>query len=381
MASPIYFDHHSTTPCAPAVIEKMLPFFGERFGNPSAISHASGRDAAAAVESARQSMAELLDVSPSEIFFTSSATESNNIVLQQLQAEREGVHLITSAIEHKSVLAPAKQIARAGVEVTILSVDAEGFVNPEDVARGISAHTRLVSIMAANADVGTLQDVEEISKVCAAKNVLFHSDITQAIGKVPLKTSKGAAVSFSLSAHKFYGPKGVGALIFPQGRRRVPLFGGGGQERGMRSGTLNVPGIVGMAAALEASYSSMDAEMARLTALRNELWDALAAAIPDITFNGPRRQRLPGNLSVSFNGVDIEALMHTMRDFSLSTGAACSSGDSEPSYVLLAMGVSVPRATSSLRIGLGTSNTTEEATKFVKDLKRSLERVRGISAF
>lgn len=371
---PIYFDHHATTPCDPRVVERMLPFFTEIFGNPASLTHAQGRKAASALEDARIATARFAGVQPNEIFFTSGATESNNLALNFLVA---GDHLITSAVEHRSILAPARRLETRGVELTVLQPDGEGFVDPGALRRAIRPNTRLVSIEAASGEIGTLQAIGVLGGICRERGVLFHSDVTQAIGKVAVDFAALDLASFS--AHKFYGPKGIGGLLVRRGVRIEPLIAGGGQEKGMRSGTVNVAGAVGMSFALELRAAEMADEAARLTALRNELWDRITAEIEGSSVNGPRALRLPGNLNVSFARIEADSLIVAMRHFSLSSGSACSSGQRGASSVLTAIGLSEPAALGSIRIGLGRSNTAEDVAAFVGDAGRTVSRLREIS--
>lgn len=368
----IYLDHHATTPCDPRVLEKMLPFFTDVFGNPASIVHEHGRAASRAVEDARIAIARFFGVTPPEIYFTAGATESNNIALR-LAGRND--HIITSAIEHKSVLAAASE---SGAELTILRPDRDGFISPDALRLAIRSHTKLISIEAANGEIGTLQDIAALSAVARERGILFHSDITQAAGKVPLDLRNVDLASFS--AHKVYGPKGIGGLFVRRGIKVHPLIVGGGQERNVRSGTLNVPGIVGLAAALQLRAAEMADEAERLTAIRNELWDRLVAEIAEVSVNGPRDLRLPGNLNVSFNRIEAESLILAMRRFSLSSGSACSTGERGPSRVLTATGVGEAAAMGSIRIGLGKSNTAEHAAMLVDDLKRTVTKLRQISA-
>jgi cysteine desulfurase len=376
---PIYLDHHSTTPCDPRVVERMLPYFTQDFGNPAAVTHVHGRRAATALENARASIAAFFSVRPGEIYITASATEANNIVLGG-SGIRAGRHVISSAIEHKSVLEPLRRLERNGVEVTLLKPDGEGFHSAEQVAGALRPSTELVTIMAANGEIGTLQPIEEIASLCRERGVRFHTDATQAAGKTPLDFSSIEADSFALSAHKFYGPKGVGALFMRHGRRVEPITMGGGQERNVRSGTVNVPGAVGMAAALEICAAEMPAEMERLTTLRNDLWDRLLREMAGVQINGPRERRLPGNLNASFARTESDALIMAMRRFSLSSGSACSSGERDVSQTLKAIGCDDARSYSSIRFGIGRSNTSEQMDLLVDDLKRSVARLREISA-
>lgn len=374
---PIYLDHHATTPCDPRVVEKMLPFFAENFGNPASLTHQHGRQAANAVEEARITIARFFGVQPNEIYFTAGATESNNTALNLLGS---GDHFITSAVEHKSILAPAKRLGERGVEVTILSPDREGFISPEELQMAIRPNTRLVSIEAANGEIGTIQPIRDLAAICRERGVLYHSDITQAAGKIPIDFSEIPADLASFSGHKFYGPKGIGGLFVRRGVRIDPLVVGGGQERKLRSGTVNVAGAVGMAEALKIRSGEMAAEGERLTALRNELWDRLVQEIAGVSVSGPRGLRLPGNLNVSFERVEADSLIVAMRHFALSSGSACSSGERGPSPVLVAIGLSDSAALGSIRIGLGRSNTVEHVAMLVDDLKRAVAKLREISA-
>lgn len=374
MEPQIYLDHHATTPCDPRVVEKMLPYFTEHFGNPASITHEHGRRPSRAVEDARIAVARFLGVLPPEIYFTAGATEANNIALNLLQP---GDHFITAATEHKSILAPAERLAKRGVDVTFLAPDREGFIQPDALRDAIRIETRLASIEAANGEIGTIQPLAELSAICRERKVFFHTDATQAAGKIPLDLSKCDMASFS--AHKIYGPKGIGALFVRRGVRVDPVVVGGGQERGVRAGTVNVPGVVGFAAALQIRADEMNAEAVRLAGLRDSLRDAILAEVPNVLVNGPRELRLPGNLNVSFDRIDAESLILAMKRFSLSSGSACSSGERGPSRVLKAIGASDEAAMGSIRFGLGKSNTAEDIEMLVDDLKRIVRKLREIS--
>ncbi|MBV9493709.1 MAG: cysteine desulfurase [Acidobacteria bacterium] len=365
---PIYLDHHATTPCDPRVVEAMLPYFTDLFGNPSSVTTAQGRKASNAVEDARISIARFLGIQASELVFTAGATESNNVAIHV-----EG-HVITSAIEHKSVLLPAQRH-----EHTILTPDGEGFVTVDAVRDALRPDTKLVSIEAANGEIGTLQPIAEIGALCRERGILFHTDATQALGKVPLDLTNVDLASFS--AHKLYGPKGIGALFVRRGVRVRPVMVGGGQERGIRSGTINVPAVVGFGAAVQLRKLEMAEEAARLTSLRDALWDRLTAEIEGVSVHGPRALRLPGNLNVSFDRIESDSLILAMRRFSLSSGSACSSGERGPSRLLTAIGAAEPDVVNgAIRIGLGKSNTAEQMDWLVEDLKRNVARLREISA-
>ncbi len=373
--APIYLDHHATTPCDPRVVDAMLPFFSTTFGNPASLTHEHGRQASNAVEDARIAIARFFAVQPNEIYFTAGATESNNIALNLLAP---GDHLITSAVEHKSVLVPARRLEKLGAEVTILQPDHEGFIAPDALRDAIRANTKLVSIEAANGEIGAIQPIDEFGVICRGRGVLYHSDITQAAGKIALSLRNVDLASFS--GHKLYGPKGIGGLYVRRGVRVEPLVVGGGQEKNVRSGTVNVPGAVGMATAFRIRRDEMAGEGERLTALRNELWERVTSEIAGSSVNGPRELRLPGNLNVSFDRIEADSLIMAMRRFSLSSGSACSSGERGPSPVLMAIGVPEAAALGSIRFGLGKSNTVEHIAMLVDDLKRVIVKLREISA-
>ncbi|MFL6245443.1 MAG: cysteine desulfurase family protein [Thermoanaerobaculia bacterium] len=368
MKPAIYVDHHSTTPCDPRVVEKMLPFFTEHFGNPASITHQHGRKASLALEDARIAIARFLGVLPPEIYFTAGATESNNIGLTPAQ----GAHVVVGATEHKSLLVPAKRF-----DVTFVQPDREGFIHPDALRDALRPNTRLVSIEAANGEIGTIQPIAELSALCRERGILFHTDATQALGKIPLDLTNVDLASFS--AHKVYGPKGIGALFVRRGVRVPPLIAGGGQERGLRAGTVNVPGAVGFATALQLRKEEMADEAVRLAQLRDALREGILEEIEDVSVNGPRELRLPGNLNISFHRTEAESLILNMKRFSLSSGSACSSGDRGPSPVLKAIGVSDDAALASIRFGLGKSNTAEHIEMLIDDLRRNVLRLREIS--
>ena len=374
----IYLDHHATTPCDPRVVEAMLPYFTEHFGNAAAITHQHGRKASMAVEDARIAIARCFGVLPPEIYFTAGATESNNIAFGLV---RPGEHCITSRSEHKSVLAPAERTGN----VTLLTPDREGFIDPEQVRGALRPETRLVSIEAANGEIGTIQNIAAIGAVCRERGVWFHTDATQAAGKIRLDFSAVDLASFS--AHKLYGPKGIGALFLRRGVRPAPVIVGGGQERGIRAGTINVPGVIGFAAALQLRAAEMDDEALRLSQLRDALAERLTESIDGVSINGPIRLRsgegpelrLPGNLNVSFDRIESDSLLLAMKRFSLSSGSACSAGERGPSRVLKAIGLGDDAAMGSIRIGLGRSNTAEHVTMLIEDLGRVVRRQREIT--
>ena len=365
MHPPVYLDHHATTPVDPRVLEAMLPYFGPRFGNAASRSHRFGWEAEKAVEHARRRIAELAGAAPREIVFTSGATESINLALKgAMEACRGcGNHLITMATEHRAVLDTARRLERSGCELTVLPCGSDGLLDLDLLQRAIRPETVLVSIMHANNEIGVVQPVSAIGAICRSRGVLFHCDAAQSFGKIPLNVADDQIDLLSLSAHKLYGPKGVGALLIRRQRGAVPItaqMDGGGHEFGFRSGTLNVPGIVGFgeACAIAAAEMPDEAEIAR--ALRERLWRQLASALDRIRINGSMEHRLPGNLNISFAGIDAEALLMSLPEMALSTGSACSSASVEPSHVLRALGLTPAEARSSVRFGIGRFNTQEE---------------------
>jgi cysteine desulfurase len=363
---PIYLDHHATTPVDPRVLDAMLPYFREDFGNPASATHAFGWRAEAAVETARQSIAAAIGArDPREIVFTSGSTESDNLALKGVAfgLAARGEHLVTTAIEHPAVLDACRWLEGQGRSVTLLPVDGEGFVDPAAVAAAIGPRTILVSVMAANGEIGVLEPLAEIGRICRERGVLLHSDAAQAVGKVPLDVEALGVDLLSFSAHKLYGPKGVGALYVRRARPRIrlePLLHGGGHEHGLRSGTLPVPLIVGFAKAIELCLAELSAESARLASLRDRLLARLEQELPGVRLTGPREARLPGNLHVCLDGIDADPVLVALRDVALSSGSACASGRGEPSHVLRALGLPEGRLRSGLRMGLGRSTTREE---------------------
>ena len=381
---PIYMDHHATTPVDPRVLEAMLPAFGERFGNASSRSHFFGWEAEEAVERAREQVATLLGAATSkEIVFTSGATESDNLAIKGVvEALPDKRHLVTTTIEHKAVLDSCKHLGRRGIETTFVPVDRTGAVDPEAVERAMREDTALVSVMLASNEVGTLQPIEEIGRIAKRRGVLFHCDAVQGLGRVPFDVEAMGVDLVSVSAHKMYGPKGVGALYVRRRGPRVKLVAqmdGGAQERGMRAGTLNVPGIVGLGKAAELAADELERDAAHLAALRDRLWEHLRASIEGAVLNGAAfERRHPGNLNVSFPHAEAEALMIALKDtVAVSSGSACASASVEPSYVLRAMGVDEELAHASIRFGLGRFNTEAEvdavAAKVVSEVARLRE--------
>jgi len=364
----------------------MAPYWSVDFGNAASRTHRYGWRAEAAVELARERTAAALGArEPREIVFTSGATESDNLALQGALAAHagQGDHLVSVATEHAAVLDTARALERRGARLTLLPVDGEGRVDPADVAKAIEPRTVLVSVGAANGEIGTLQPLAEIARVCAERDVLFHSDAAQAVGKIPLDVEALGIDLLSCSAHKLYGPKGVGALYVRRRRRSgaklrlEPLVFGGGQERGLRSGTLPVPLLVGFAEAVALAQAEREAEAARLAGLRDHMFEALCRALPGVARNGPLAGRLPANLNVSFEGVEADALLAQLEDVALSTGSACSSARPEPSHVLAALGLPPERARSAVRVGLGRGTSAEEVERAVERIATEVRRIRG----
>ena len=365
MKTPIYLDNHATTPMDPRVLEAMLPYFSERFGNAASRHHRFGWEAEKAVEDARKKIASLIGATPREIVFTSGATESNNLALKGVAEAyaSKGNHVVTVATEHKSVLDTSKRLEHRGCEVTYLPVNRDGLVDPDRVSDAITDRTILVSVMHANNEIGVLQPVGEIGAILKERGVLFHCDASQAAGKVSVDVMRDGIDLLSLTAHKIYGPKGVAALYVRRRDPRVALavqMDGGGHERGMRSGTLNVPGIVGFGEACDIARREMAAEAERLRGLRDRLRARLEAELDEVYVNGSWEHRLPNNLNMSFAYVEGESLLMGLNDVAVSSGSACTSATLEPSYVLKALGVGDDLAHSSIRFGLGRFNTAEE---------------------
>ena len=364
MSAPIYLDYQATTPVDPRVLEAMLPWFSGRFGNAASRNHAFGREAAEAVEAAREQVARLIGAAPGDIVFTSGATESDNLAIKGVAAlHAQPGHLVTVQTEHHAVLDPCRVLEQAGWRLTVLPVDADGLVDPEAVRAALLGETVLVSVMAANNEVGVLQPLAEIGAITKAKGVLLHCDAAQAAGQEPLDVAALGVDLLSLSAHKLYGPKGVGALYVRRSRPRVrllPLLDGGGHERGLRSGTLNVPGIVGFGKAAELALAGMGAENTRLAGLRELLKSRIGAGLGGVRLNGHPTRRLVGNLNLSFEGVDGEALLSGLTGLAVSSGSACTSASLEPSHVLKAQGVPDALARASIRFGLGRFTTPAE---------------------
>jgi cysteine desulfurase len=377
---PIYMDNQATTRTDPRVVEAMLPYFTEHFGNAASV-HGFGQRALAAVDQSRAHIGSLINAEPKGIIFTSGATESNNLALKGAAAmyRRQGNHLITTQTEHRAVLDPCRRLERDGFRVTYLPVDSFGQVSPAQVADAITPETILVSVMLANNEVGTLQPVAEIGAICRQRKVLLHTDATQAVGRIPVDVESLQVDLLSLSAHKMYGPKGVGALYVRRRVRLAPILDGGGHERGMRSGTLPVPSIVGFGKAAELCAHLMTEEADRCGRMREYLHQGLLENLDDCTLNGHLDQRLPGNLNLSFAHVQGEALLMALKNVAVSSGSACTSASVEPSYVLRAMGVADELAHSSIRFGLGRFNTMEEADYVIEEVTKVVRRLRALS--
>ncbi|HEX4131565.1 MAG TPA: aminotransferase class V-fold PLP-dependent enzyme [Pirellulales bacterium] len=389
----IYMDNHATTRVDPRVVQAMLPWFTDRYGNPGSVSHPFGWEAKEAVDQARESIAAAIGASGREIVFTSGATESDNLALRGIaeRQRRKGSHLVSVTTEHRAVLDPLERLGRRGYSVTLLPVEQApsvraGWLDPQRVADALRDDTILVSVMLANNEIGIIQPIAEIAAVCRSRGVLLHCDATQAVGKMPVDVRALGVDLMSFTAHKIYGPKGVGALYVRRSGTPVRLdaqIDGGGQENGLRSGTLNVPGIIGFARALELCIAELPHEMPRLAALRARLWSGLNSALDGVTLNGPVLEepglRLPGNLNVSFAGVDGEALMMAMKTLAVSSGSACTSANPEPSHVLRALGIGEDLTRASLRFGLGRFNTADEVETAISAVSESVGQLRKLA--
>jgi len=391
---PVYMDNHATTRVDARVIETMLPLLGEIYGNPGSVNHVFGWDAQEIVKQARERIAELLGASSTEVIFTSGATESNNIAIRGVmeRKRRRGNHIISVQTEHHAVLDPLDRLKREGYDVTLLEVAKHGTENAgkidlQNLADSIRDDTSLISVMYANNEIGVIQDIAAIGTICKQAGVLFHCDATQAVGRIPIDVKALNVDLLSASAHKFYGPKGIGVLFVRGENPRVrldPIFTGGGQERGVRSGTLNTAGIAGIAKAMTLAVEELESENQRLSNLRDRLYEGLVCEITDVVLNGPELKnletRLANNLNLSFSNVDGEALMMSMRDLAVSSGSACSSTNPEPSHVLRALGLSDDMTRASLRFGLGRFNTEAEIDFAIDLVKRSVGRLRALKS-
>jgi cysteine desulfurase len=381
---PIYFDNHATTQVDPRVVQAMLPYFTEKFGNAASRNHPFGWAGEEAVENARAQVASLIGATPKEIIFTSGATESDNLMIKGVAEmyREKGNHIITQAIEHKAVLDTCKRLEKDGFEVTYLPVGKDGRVNPEDVRKAITPKTILITIMYANNEIGIINPIQEIGKIAKEHGIFFASDGVQAVGKIPVDVQKDNIDLLAISAHKIYGPKGVGALYVRRRNPRVQLaaiIDGGGHERGMRSGTLNVPGIVGLGAACEIAQKEMADESVRLRKLRDRLKAGLEAKLDEVFINGSLEHRLPNNLNMSFAYVEGESLLMGINDIAVSSGSACTSATLEPSYVLKALGVGEDLAHTSIRFGLGRFNTEEEVDYVTDKMVTVVTKLRELS--
>jgi len=379
MKLPVYMDYNATTPVDPRVLEEMLPYFCEMFGNASSANHKFGWEAEGAVAKARNSVAKLIGASPREIVFTAGSTEANNIAIKgvaEIYIEK-GNHIITCTTEHKAILETCECLEAKGFEVTYLSVDEYGLINLEELKNAITEKTILVSIMAANNEIGTIQPVEEIGKLCKEKGVLFHTDATQAVGKIPVDVEKMNIDLMSLSAHKFYGPKGVGALYIRSKNPRVKVskqMHGGSQEKGMRSGTLNVPGIAGLGKACDICIEEMNDEIPKHIKYRDRIIEELLK-LDNVHLNGHRTKRLTNNINVSFGSLDIDALIGEMKELAVSTGSACTSASMAPSHVLTAIGRTDELGRASLRLSFGRFTKEEEINFVIDKLVSSLKKL------
>ena len=384
MELPIYFDHHATTPIAPSVLESMMPYLTKSFGNASSTTHAFGQQARLAVEQARKQIADLIGASPEEILFTSGATESDNLAIKGVADgyRRRGNHIITTQIEHSAILDTCKVLEGVGFEITYLPVDKYGMVDPQKVADGIRAETILISVIYASNEVGTINPLSAIGEIAWQHGILFHSDAVQGIGKIESNVDRLNVDLMSLTAHKMYGPKGIGVLYVRQKRPRIrlsPQNYGGGQEGKIRSGTLNVPGIVGFGQACQLAQTEMQHEAERLTSLRDRLYQGLKNQIDLLHLNGHPAQRLPGNLNVSIEFVESLTLLEKLEKIALSTGSACSSNSMTPSRVLTAMGIDESLARAPIRFGLGRDNTVAEVDYVILRMIEEIAKLRRLS--
>jgi cysteine desulfurase len=384
MKLPIYMDYHATTPVDPRVLEAMMPYFSEKFGNAASRNHPFGWEAEEAVEIARKQVADLIGANPKEIIFTSGATESNNLAIKGVAEmyREKGNHVITCVTEHKAVIDTCKKLEKQGLRVTYLPVQKDGRISLDELRAAITDKTILITIMTANNEIGVLQPIAEIGAIAKEKGILFHTDGVQAVGKVPFDVTALKVDLVSMSGHKIYGPKGVGALYVRRRNPRVLLaeqISGGGHERGMRSGTLNVTGIVGLGKAAQLCQQEMEKDTARLRALRDRLNAQLHKSLDEIYINGSMEHRLPHNLNISFAYVEGESLLMGINDVAVSSGSACTSASLEPSYVLKALGAGDDLAHSSIRFGLGRWTTDEEVDYVVDKLTKVVRRLREMS--
>ncbi|MCK4385788.1 MAG: cysteine desulfurase NifS [candidate division Zixibacteria bacterium] len=378
----VYLDHNATTPVHPEVLEAMLPYFKDKFGNPSSI-HGFGREVKVALEESREKVAKLINAGPSEIYFTSGGTESDNLAVKgtAFANRKKGKHIITSEIEHHAILESCKSLEKEGFEVTYLPVDGQGLIDPDDLGKAMRKDTILVSLMYANNEVGIIEPLEELSKITKENGVYFHTDAVQAMGKVPVDVQKLNVDMLSVSGHKIYGPKGVGAIYIRKGTRITSLSHGGSHERSRRAGTENVPGIVGLAKAVEIAYRDIEEQSKHLKKMSEAFYKKLTQAIPDVFLNGDLEKRIPNTLNLSFKAVEGESIILSLdlKGVAVSTGSACASGSLEPSHVLSAMGISPELAQSAIRFSFGRENTTDDVEYVVEILPEIVSRLRLMS--
>ncbi|MBI4546555.1 MAG: IscS subfamily cysteine desulfurase [Ignavibacteriae bacterium] len=384
MKVPVYMDYHATTPVDPRVVEAMLPYFTESFGNPASRQHRFGWITEEAVESSRSTIAKLVGAESKEIIFTSGATESNNLAIKGIGEawKQKGMHIVSVQTEHKSVLDVCKKMEKLGYQVTYLPVDEYGLIDIDRLKHAIMPKTILVSVMVANNEIGTIQNIAEVGEICHEKGVFFHTDASQAVGKIPMNVREMGIDLMSFTAHKIYGPKGIGALYVRSSNPKVKVamqMEGGGHERGMRSGTLNVPGIVGFANALELCSQSMDEDSKRLSNYRDKMVAAFSSQLDGVYLNGHPTMRLPNNLNISFTYIENDALMMSMKDVAVSTGSACSTANPEPSHVLKALRLPQERLHSAIRFGLGRFTTEEEVDYVVNRVVENVKKLRELS--
>jgi cysteine desulfurase len=379
MTRTIYFDYQASTPVDPRVLEAMLPYFSERFGNPASIQHAAGVEAGEAVEHSRRQVAVLLGADRREICFVSGATEANNLAFKGLAARGRRRHIVTIATEHAAILDPLRSLGSAGFEIDVLPVNKVGLPDLDMLDAAVSERTLVVSVAAANNEIGALPPVREIAEIAHARGALFHTDAAQAAGRIDIDVGREGIDLLSLSAHKLYGPKGVGALYVRREHqpKLAAVIDGGGHERGLRSGTLNVPGIIGLGASCEIACEERSSEAERLVGLRDRFHAGLRELVSDVELNGPEAERLPGNLNLRFPGVEADTLIANCRDIAFSAGSACSSATPSPSHVLLALGLSAAAAEQSARFGFGRPTTSKDVDEAVQRLGHAIKRVRS----
>jgi cysteine desulfurase len=376
----VYLDHNASTPVHPDVLAAMLPYFSERFGNASSV-HAFGREARDGIDVARETIAAFLRVTPDEIVFTSGGTESDNLAVKGVAGARPGGHIITTPVEHHAILRTCQTLEKAGHPVTYVPVDGDGLVDPDDVRRAVRPDTILISIQTANSETGTLMPSDEIGRIAVEGGIPLHVDGVQTFGKLPVPVRESGIALMSMSSHKIYGPKGIGAVYIRKGTRMVSVLHGGDHERRRRAGTENVPGIVGFGKAVELRMRDMADEARRVAALRDRLWDGVRGAVPDVRLNGHPTRRLPGTLNVSFRGLEAESLILALdlKGIGVSAGSACTSGSLEPSYVIAAMGIPTDWALGAVRMSLGAGTTAEDIDYVLEVLPAAVQRIRTLS--